>query len=150
MQFKCYAYPDNEVIDASAFVAFRADNKFVMGVLPNGHERLLLSPINEGAGADRRTSQRVTLKAIETDLPGVLRASRDVLVVGTAALELVGKGYQRQVRTPAGEFSLSRRQDVRPFELACARNAQKREAERLAARSARRLACTPTVVYCAA
>ncbi len=150
MQFKCYAYPDNEVIDASAFVAFRADNKFVMGVLPNGHERLLLNPVNESAGADRRASQRVTLKAIETELRGVLRASRDVLVVGTAALALVGKGYQRQVITTAGVYSLSRRQDVRPFELACANNAQRIAAERLAARSARRSAGAHVSSHCAA
>lgn len=150
MQFKCYAYPDNEVIDASAFVAFRADNKFVMGVLPNGHERLLLSQINESAGAGRHISQRVTLKAIETELPGVLRASRDVLVVSTAALELVGKGYQRQVRTVAGEYSLSRRQDVRPFELACANNAQRIAAERLAARCARRSPGQHATNHCAA
>lgn len=137
MQFMCYAYPRNEIMDAAAFVAFRADNKFVMGVLPSGDERLLLSSVTQVPGDDRPQRQRVTLKGIETGLQGMLRASRDVLVVDSAALEVVGAGYQRQVRTIAGEYSLSRRQDVRPFEVACARNAESRSARGLIQRGAR-------------
>lgn len=128
MQFNCYAHPENRVIDAAEFVAFRADNKFVMGVLPSGVERLLLT-FHHGKDTDRPAGQRVTLKAIEADLPGVLRASRDVLVMEARVLAIVGEGYQREVRTAAGVFSLSRRQDVRPFKQACERNAQLRIAD---------------------
>lgn len=138
MQFNCYARPQNQVIDATAFVAFRADNKFVMGVLPSGVERLLLT-FHRRPGSDQPEGQRVTLKAIEAELPGILRASRDVLVMEVRVLAVVGEGYQRMVRTAAGEFSLSRRQDVRPFKQACERNAQLRLAdspERYVARSA--------------
>jgi len=128
MQFNCYARPHNQVVDATAFVAFRADNKFVMGVLPSGVERLLLT-FHHGPDGDRPEGQRVTLKAIEAGLPGVLRASRDVLVMEVRVLAVVGEGYQREVRTAAGVFSLSRRQDVRPFKMACERNAQLRLAD---------------------
>lgn len=137
MQFKCYAHPENQVIDATEFVAFRADNKYVMGVLPTGDERLLLSPINCDTWPEGSKRNHLTLKAIEQCIPGILRASRDVLVVGSAALEVVGEAYQRQVRTVAGSYRLARRQDLRSFELACAENAQQREVEQLAHRACR-------------
>jgi len=125
MQFKCYAHPVNEVIDSAAFVAFRSDNKYVMGVLPTGDERLILRQHDAGDCPLRTPRNDLTLKAIEKCVPGILRASRDVLVLGTAVIEVVGEASQRQVRTVAGDFRLARRQNMRPFELACAANAQR-------------------------
>lgn len=136
MQFKCYAHPENEVVDAAEFVVFRADSKFVTGILPSGHERLLLSIVKERTEGD--VSKRppvLSLKTIEQTLPGILRASREVLVVATAALEVEGEAYQREVRTIAGSYPLSRRTDVRAFELACSENAEQRDAEQLAHRA---------------
>jgi hypothetical protein len=149
MQFKCYAHPENELIDAAEFVAFRADNKYVMGVLPSGDERLLLSPVHCEPCPERPKRNILTLKAIEQCVPGILRASRDVLVVGTAAIEVVGEIHQRSVRTVAGEYRLSRRQDFKSFELACAENALRRATEQLAHRACRMSSSQPRAYHAA-
>lgn len=138
MQFKCYAHPHNEIADAADFVVFKADSKFVTGILPSGHERLLLSIVKDRTDGDApKRAPVLSLKTIEQTLPGILRASREVLVLATAAIEVEGESTQRQVRTVAGSFPLSRRTDVRAFELACAENAQRCATEQLAHRSPR-------------
>lgn len=111
MQFKCYGNRTRTIMDAAAFAAFRAEDKYVIGVLPDGAELMLLDG--------------VTLKAIEQALPTVLRANRATLIARHVVTGLVGAGQHRNVRTKVGEYQLARRQRPEPFAQACEENARR-------------------------
>ncbi|WP_060495104.1 hypothetical protein [Pseudomonas sp. GTC 16482] len=123
MQFKCYGNRTRIIIDAAAFAAFRAEDKYVIGVLPDGAELML--------------PDGVTLKAIEQALPTVLRANRGTLIARQHITGLVGSGQHRNVCTVVGEYQLARRQRPEPFAQACEENARRqRELAGSATRSA--------------
>jgi len=110
MQFKCYGNRVRTVMEADAFAAFRAEDKYVIGVLPDGVELMLLDG--------------VTLKAIEQAVPTLMRVSRATLVAREHVTGLIGAGQHRNVLTVVGEYRLARRQRAEPFAIASRENAQ--------------------------
>lgn len=116
MQFNCYGNRVRTIMDAAEFAAFRAEDKYVFGVLPDGVELMLLDG--------------VTLKAIEQAIPTVMRVSRATLVARQYVLGVGkrGTGQHRNVLTAVGEYRLARRLRAEPFTMVGIENAQARKA----------------------
>lgn len=121
MQIKCYGNRVRTVMDADVFAAFRAEDKYVIGVLPDGVELMLLDG--------------VTLKAIELAVPTLMRVSRATLVAREHVTGLIGAGHHRNVLTVVGEYRLARRQRAEPFAIASQENAQAKRRQRCPART---------------
>ncbi|WP_219097592.1 hypothetical protein [Pseudomonas sp. UMAB-40] len=92
-----------QYVKARDFAVFKADNKYVTGITPDGREWLL----DEGT----------TLKAIEAVLPDLVRLNRGVLVKRCHLTQLirtrVGDSIAVTVVTTVGEYKLARRNCVK-------------------------------------
>ena len=108
MQFKCYRLREYRMMDYSEFAVFKADHKWVVGILPNADEWLL--------------PYGVTLKAIEQALQ-LLRISRFTLVARQHILGISGVHNRKELETGVGVFRFSRRLCTKSFEAIARSNA---------------------------
>lgn len=115
MQFKCYRNQEHKEIQACAFGAFRADSKYVVGILPTGEEWLLPSGLS--------------LATMERNCPELLRVSREQLVARKHVIGIVPGYRAKAVLTPMGTYRIARRRSPEPFALAGVENARRRLAE---------------------
>ncbi|RUT30845.1 hypothetical protein WG29040_23180 [Pseudomonas sp. PAMC 29040] len=103
MILKAYRDARFHYMNAREFAAFKADNKYLVGVTAGGREWLL----QEG----------LTLKAIEALLPDMVRLNRGVLVKRALLTEIirvrVGSNIAITVVTTVGNYTLARRNCVK-------------------------------------
>lgn len=103
MILKAYRGTQFHCKNARTFAAFKADNKYVMGITPDGCEWLL--------------SDGMTLKTIEAALPDLVRLNRGVLVKRTLITEIIrtrnGSNIAITVVTAVGNYTLARRNCVK-------------------------------------
>lgn len=103
MILKAYRDAHFHYMKAKDFAAFKADNKYVMGITPDGSEWLL--------------PDGLTLKTIETVLPDLVRLNRGVLVKRTLITEIIrtrnGSNIAITVVTAVGHYTLARRNCVK-------------------------------------
>jgi len=114
MQLKCYHNREHRVCDAAAFAAFRADSKYVIGIMPTGDEYLL--PHN------------ISLRELEIGVPDIMRVSRATLVARKYVTAVVYASTHKCVLTVAGEYRLARRLRAEPFAVASVENATRQQA----------------------
>lgn len=101
MQLKCSRRRVYQEFDHSAFAVIKADQKYVIGILPNGEEWFL--------------PNRSTVKAIGAEAVGFMQVSNSVLVANCCVLAVSGNCKNRLVHTPVGTYRLSRTISHAPF-----------------------------------
>jgi hypothetical protein len=109
MQFKCYRMKEYRLIDRSEFAVFKAAQKWVVGILPNGDEWLMPSGL--------------TLKEIELNTPDLVRVNRFVLVARQHIIGVSTVLRRKALQTVAGTYLLSRRMRSERFVMIARQNA---------------------------
>ncbi|MHC5195140.1 LytTR family DNA-binding domain-containing protein [Pseudomonas frederiksbergensis] len=109
MQLRCYRNLVHSLVDAAEFVAFKAESKYVHGVMANGDEYLVLP-------------DRISLKELLGSIPGLMRVSRSVLVARRHVERVAGTRDERCVHAAGKKYRLSRDELPDDFESAAIEN----------------------------
>ncbi|WP_150782338.1 hypothetical protein [Pseudomonas fluorescens] len=98
-------------MDISEFALIKAEQKYVIGVLPGGVEWFL--------------PHKTSVEGVELAAPQFMRASRSVLVASAHVLGVSGHSKKRTLHTTVGDYRLSRFVRLEPFMAAAHSNTGK-------------------------
>ena len=94
MRLRCWSRREYRELDISGFAIIKAEQKYVIGVLPGGVEWFL--------------PHKTSVEGIELVAPQFIRASRSLLVAPSHVLGVSGGSKKRILHTTVGDYRLSR------------------------------------------
>jgi len=96
-------------LNISEFALIKAEQKYVIGVLPSGVEWFL--------------PHKTSVEGVELAAPQFIRASRSVLVAPAHVMGVSGRSKKRVLHTTVGDYRLSRLVRLEPVMAAARSNA---------------------------
>ena len=109
MRLKCWSRGEYRELAISEFAIIKAEQKYVIGVMPSGVEWFL--------------PHKTSVEAVELAAPQFIRVSRSVLVAPLYILGVSGYSKKRILHTAVGDYRLSRLVRLEPVMAAAQSNA---------------------------